>query len=410
MGHYISDNEGKTNHPMSAKSLLILILGLGLLASFTIKTNWSGPWEMMNKQIDGSDASKNISPKTVKDSVVNIATAAIHQEANPTIDSQSIRIIGVGDMMLGSNFPDSRNMPPNDGKYLLTPVKDIISSADVAFGNLEGVLLTADGPPKKCSNPAICYAFKMPDHYVEHFKTAGFDILSVANNHVNDFGKAGTKNTMQVLKKAGIEYAGLTECPFTIFEMKGNKYGFAAFAPNQGTISFNNFANAKKIIRHLDSICDIVIVSFHGGAEGASRRNITRMDELFIGENRGNPYAFARMAIDAGADVIFGHGPHVTRAVDLYKDRFIAYSMGNFATYGSFNLRGPSGLAPIISIEVDKNGKFISGFIHSTKQTGKGGPVLDPANGALKEIIELTKTDIPECRLQIETNGYIYKQ
>jgi poly-gamma-glutamate capsule biosynthesis protein CapA/YwtB (metallophosphatase superfamily) len=116
------------------------------------------------------------------------------------------------------------------------------------------------------------------------------------------------------------------------------------------------------------------------------------------------------MAIDAGGDIIFGHGPHVTRAIDLYKDRFIAYSMGNFATYGRFNLKGPSGLAPIIVVDVDNKGKFVRGRIHSTKQVGEGGPLMDPDKGALKQIIELTKTDIPEAPLNIAMDGTISKR
>ena len=115
------------------------------------------------------------------------------------------------------------------------------------------------------------------------------------------------------------------------------------------------------------------------------------------------------MAIDAGADVVFGHGPHVTRAIDLYKDRFIAYSLGNFATYGRFNLSGANGIAPIVALQLTTDGKFISGKIYSTKQIGEGGPLLDEEQAALKEIQELTKADIPESTLNIAENGSITK-
>jgi len=320
---------------------------------------------------------------------------------------KSIKIIGVGDMMLGTNYPSESLLPPNDGKEMLLPVKDIISRGDISFGNLEGVVLSGNGPAKKCSNPKVCYTFKMPNHYVDYIKEAGFNLLSVANNHVQDFGSVGTANTTKILNEKNIPHAGLESCPYTTFEKNGLTYGFAAFAPNPGTIKINDYANAKKIISHLDSICDIVIVSFHGGAEGSSRSHITRSKEIFLGEDRGNPYEFARVVIDAGADVVFGHGPHVTRAIDLYKERFIAYSMGNFATYGMFNLAGISGIAPILELDVDAEGKFLKGKIHSTKQPGEGGPVMDENNGALKEIIKLTATDIPECKLSISEDGSI---
>jgi poly-gamma-glutamate capsule biosynthesis protein CapA/YwtB (metallophosphatase superfamily) len=173
-------------------------------------------------------------------------------------------------------------------------------------------------------------------------------------------------------------------------------------------VSINDYAQARRIISHLDSISDIVIISFHGGAEGPTKKHITREKEIYLGENRGNPYEFSRIAIDAGADVIFGHGPHVTRAIDLYKGRFIAYSMGNFATFGRFNLKGPNGIGPVISLIVDNQGRFISGKIISTRQLGQGGPVLDAQNKAIEEIKTLTETDIPDCLLNIHSDGTIF--
>ncbi len=110
-------------------------------------------------------------------------------------------------------------------------------------------------------------------------------------------------------------------------------------------------AEAEEIVRHLADTCDIVIVSFHGGAEGANYQHVTKDYEMYYTENRGNVYSFAHRMIDAGADVIFGHGPHITRAVEVYNERFIAYSLGNFCTYGRFNLSGPNGIAPVIKSE-----------------------------------------------------------
>lgn len=330
--------------------------------------------------------------------------------ANNFSVGDSISILGVGDMMLGTNYPSESYLPINDGKDLLAPVKHIIENADISFGNLEGVILSEGGTVKSCSNPNACYAFRMPNHYVNYFKEAGFDILSVANNHVGDFGESGRKNTVKVLEEADIKFAGLLTHPFTTFEKNGIKYGFCAFSPNNGTVSINDSKNAIKIVQHLDSICDIVIASFHGGAEGSSHTHITRSDELFLGENRGNPHKFARTIIDAGADIVFGHGPHVTRAIDLYKGKFIAYSLGNFATYGRFNLKGSNGLAPIVKLYVNKNGEFMSGMIYSIKQVGEGGPIIDTENSVIKEIINLTASDVPESEILINPNGYLSKK
>jgi len=312
--------------------------------------------------------------------------------------SNSISIIGVGDIMLGTNYPSS-HLP---GKNILGNVEDILKDADITFGNLEGTILNSGGTPKTGEN---CFAFRMPDNTVDYLKEAGFDALSLANNHSRDFGTVGATNTMNLLDKAGIHYAGLAECSYTIFEKDGVKYGFCAFAPDySGTM---HFADAVKTIKYLDSRCDMVIVSFHVGAEGNACQHITRKTEYFLGENRGDPYHFAREAIDAGADVVFGEGPHVTRAVDIYKNRFIAYSMGNFATYGMFDLSNACGVSPIIKITVDKTGKLLSGKIYSVKLEGKGVPVLDKNNTALKNIIQLTKADVPETQLIIESDGTI---
>ena len=122
----------------------------------------------------------------------------------------------------------------------------------------------------------------------------------------------------------------------------------------------------------LDDSCDIVIVSFHGGAEGADYQNVTRETETFYGENRGNVYEFSHRMIDAGADIVFGHGPHVTRAIEVYKDRFIAYSLGNFCTYRRFNLTGPNGFAPLLRVKTDTFGKFVEADIIPVYQDNLG--------------------------------------
>ncbi len=303
--------------------------------------------------------------------------------------------------MLGTNFPSPKYLPPNDGRDLLFPVKEELSKADIVFGNLEGVLLTKEAKSKKCNDPSTCYAFKSPDHYGGYLKDAGFDVLSLANNHIGDFGYTGKKNTMGILDSLEIHSAGLIEKPYTIFTKDSVTYGFCAFSPNRGTMQITDYPKIQSIVRHLDSMVNIVIVSFHGGGEGDDFKHITRKTEMYLGENRGNPYKFARVAIDAGADIVFGHGPHLTRAIDLYKDRFIAYSLGNFATYGRFNLSGSKGVAPIIKVITNGEGEFLKAKIVSTRQTGAGGPVIDHTHKAFFEIMDLTQTDFPESELAI---------
>jgi hypothetical protein len=250
----------------------------------------------------------------------------------------------------------------------------------------------------------------MPDEFALCLVDAGYDVVSVANNHVNDFGPEGRASTASLLDSVGIAFAGFITHPWTTFEKDGVTYGFAAFAPNKGTMDLKNYAEAARITRMLDSVADVVIISFHGGGEGKEHQHVVRGDEEYLGYNRGSVYRLAHTVVDAGADVVFGHGPHVTRAIELYRNRLICYSLGNFATYRRFNLRGPNGIAPIIKVCTDMDGNFLSGEVVPVYQPGEGGPRIDPAGRAIAKIIELTGADFPDQPLTIQTDGSIRKK
>lgn len=324
--------------------------------------------------------------------------------------ADTVTIVCTGDIMLGSNFPNNSYLPPDSGKSLLQAVNDLLGNATLTFGNLEGALLNDGGTSKKCEDMTKCYAFRMPEYMAKRLVEAGFDFVSIANNHSGDFGDAGRLNTQRTLNENNIKYAGLTSCPSVIFSANGVVYGFCAFSPFTGTQDILLYDTAKTIVHTLDSLCDIVIVSMHAGAEGATHRNVTRKTEIFYDEDRGNVYEFAHLMIDAGADLIIGHGPHVTRAVELYKGRFIMYSLGNFCTYARFNLKGSNGVAPIIKVYLSSSGEFIKAQVYSVKQIGEGITVTDPSNSALKEIIELTGFDFQEVQLEITNSGMIFKK
>jgi len=321
--------------------------------------------------------------------------------------ADTLAFAAVGDIMMGLNYPAAAPvLPPQDGALMFESVAGVLRGADITVGNLEGVMLDSGGTVKRCGNPNVCYAFRMPERYVKHLVDAGFDLMSVANNHSGDFGDAGRKGTVRVLTDAGLGFAGFEGTAETyVLDRGGVRYGFAAFAPNMGTVSIHDAQRAKEIISDLRKRSDIVIVSMHIGAEGPKHTRVTRKAEAFVGENRGNPYEFARLAIDNGADMVFGHGPHVPRAIDLYKGKFIAYSLGNFATNTSVNIVGISGYAPIVKIRTDKSGNFIDGEIVSAIQEGENGarrPVLDPSGACIKEIKKLTEADIPEAGIVID--------
>ena len=324
---------------------------------------------------------------------------------------KTVRVIGVGDMMLGTNYPSSSYLPANSGNDLLASVEDILLGADITFGNLEGTILDEGGTPKRCNNPDLCYVFRSPESYVQHFTNAGFDFLSLANNHSGDFGPTGRTRTKSVLDEAGIAYAGLAGSDEYAIVIKDSiRYGLAAFAPNRGTCDIRNISRAKTIVSQLAEQVDIVIVSFHGGAEGAKHQHVPRKTEYYYGEDRGNVYQFAHAMIDAGADVVFGHGPHVTRAMELYNDRFISYSLGNFCTYGRFNVRGQNGIAPIVELELSPEGVFLGGKVIPVYQTKTQGPRVDAQNRVIQTLIELNRTDFPESPLILDEDGTLRKE
>ena len=320
-------------------------------------------------------------------------------------------IIGVGDIMLGSNYPFEYLLPKNDAN-ILQNTQNILKNADITVGNLEGTLFDNGGTTKICNNQNVCYVFRIPSRYGAYLKQAGFDYLSIANNHSNDFGEIGIKKTMKNLDNLGIKYSGIKDiAESAILEKDGKKFGFISFSPNSATVKLNDYNYAKKLISELKSKVDIVIVMFHGGAEGANAEHITKRHEIFHGEDRGNVYEFAHFAIDNGADIIFGQGPHVTRAVELYKNKFISYSAGNFATFGKINISGSMGLAPIFKIKIDSNGNFISGEIIPIRQTYESlGPFIDSEKSVIKKIISLNKSDFPNGNgLSISEEGKLNK-
>lgn len=325
--------------------------------------------------------------------------------------NSGLSFVGVGDMMFGTHFPSTEYLPPNDDPWpLLKEVVPVFEGADVVFGNLEGAFLDEGDVFKQCKDVSKCYAFKTPTRYAPVLQKAGFDFVSLANNHIRDFGSPGLITTRKLLDSLDIAFAGLVDKPSVIKEINGQRVGMCAFAPNTGTAQIGDIAGAVQIVKELEEQCDYVIVSFHGGAEGRDHMNVTRQTETFYGENRGNVYAFAHAVIDAGADIVFGHGPHVPRSIEIYKNRFIAYSLGNFCTFSRFNLSGPNSLSPVVQVWTKRDGSFVRGKIHAFHQIKGKGTFRDHGNAVVYKMRDLTKMDFPELnhRLLMDDDGDFY--
>jgi hypothetical protein len=323
----------------------------------------------------------------------------------PDLSSMRISIAAVGDMMIGTDYPQN-HLPDDDGVSFLAAVTPVIAAADIAIGNLEGVLVDGGEPGKKCSNPAACYLFRSPTRYAEHYKNAGFDALSLANNHARDFGEEGRSSSMDALWAADIAHSG-REATTAILRRGDIFTAFLAFAVTKNSNMLLDYELAFDMIAAHAEEHDIVIVSFHGGAEGVDVTHIPFAEEEYYDEPRGDVVWFARGAVDAGADLVVGHGPHVVRGMERYKERLIAYSLGNFATYYGISVAGIKGIAPILSVTLDGNGKFIDGQITSTVQLRPAGPSIDEKQRALNLLRGLSIDDFSNPGLRFLPDGKI---
>lgn len=329
--------------------------------------------------------------------------------------ADTLTVAVVGDIMLGNTFPHDR-LPANDGKNLFDDVKDILRSATVTCGNLEGTIAVS-GTPRKNPESPMAFMFMMPPRYTQLLVDAGFDYVGLANNHIYDFYEEAMTQTEENLEKAGIGYSGARDPKgknphkeFHTGTFLGSKVGFCAFGHEDYSLRTRDTATVRRIITHLKKEgCEIIIVCFHGGREGSAARHLPYGSEMFFGDERGFLRDFAHFAIDCGADIVYGHGPHVVRAVELYKDRFIAYSLGNFCTAG-MGTKGLTGNAPLITVRIDSTGKFMDGKINSFLQKPMQGPKADPYNSAAKEIAALTKEDIKDSKLDIAEDGTLTRK
>jgi len=316
-----------------------------------------------------------------------------------------VSIAAVGDMMLGTDYPEN-HLPDDDGAAFLAAVTPWLSQPDLTFGNLEGVLLDGGEPGKKCNNPDACYLFRSPSRYANHFVAAGFDVMSVANNHARDFGDEGRLATMQTLADAGIYHSGL-EGDFASFEIDGLRVAVLAYAVTKNSNMLLDYELSVETVGAFAKEHDIVVVSFHGGAEGQDVTHLPFAEEEYYGEPRGDVVRFARSMVDVGADLVVGHGPHVVRGMELYNERLIAYSLGNFATYYGISVAGIKGVAPILVSTLDGEGRFVGGQIRSTVQIRPGGPVADPRQRALHLMRDLSNADFGTPGLLFMEDGRV---
>ena len=317
----------------------------------------------------------------------------ISANEEPSGATPVITVAAVGDIMMGTDYPFPK-LPKKDGRLLFEESKGFLRRADIVFGNLEGPLCEGGSPLKKAKDRES-YVFRTPPKYVKNLVDAGFNVVSLANNHAGDFGYNGMSSTKKVLDAAGIKYSS-KEGEVAEFEINGLKMGLAAFSFGPPPRSIVYPEKALEEIDLLSKKYDLLILSIHGGKEGGTALRTVNEFEYFLNEPRGNLIQFAHQAIERGADLILVHGPHVPRAVEIYQDRLIAYSLGNFCTYRGMSLDKEKGYAPLLWVELGRNGEFVKGKIFSFIQFPPGVPKRDEEERAWALIKKLSEEDFPE--------------
>lgn len=324
--------------------------------------------------------------------------------ASPSPGPTVLRLRAVGDIMLGSSVP-AGHLPPDEGAHLLGGVAPLLQDADVTFANLEGPLCDS-GTSNKCRPGSNCFAFRTPTAYAAYLADAGIDVVSTANNHAADFGEPCRRETEATLEAHHIAWSGP---PGSVARLtvNGRRLALVAFHTSSATNDLNDLLAAKGLVSALAHEVDLVVVSFHGGKEGTNATHVAEGAERYLGENRGDLKRFTHAMIDAGAALVLGHGPHVLRAMEVYQGHLIAYSLGNFATYGRFELSGPLGVSVVLEASLDAEGRFVEGRLLSTKQLGLGVPVIDETGQGAKMVGSLGAADFPSSTVLVGADGRI---
>ena len=311
-----------------------------------------------------------------------------------------IHFAATGDIVMGS-LP--YGLPPDGGRSFFDSV-DSLLAGDVVMGNLEGTLAT--GGSSKCGSGGgpNCFAFRTPPSYAKWLAKAGYTLMNVANNHALDFGSEGQRETIAALRANGLRNTGRPG-QISVQTVKGVRVATVGFAPYKWAASLTDIPAAKALVTEAAAQADIVVVVMHVGAEGSDATHVPSGSETYLGEPRGNSRAFTHAVVDAGADLVWGSGPHVLRGMEFYRGRLIAHSLGNFAGYKVFGLGGTLSTSAVLQVTLSANGGFVSGRVRPTQITKPGYP--SPGGGAIALIRSLSNADFGVRGARIARNGAI---
>jgi hypothetical protein len=335
----------------------------------------------------------------------------------------------VGDINLGTTtLPDG--VPPDSGRRLFDPARPSLTG-DLVVGNFEGVLadtgtstkclVTKPGDPKRRKARKLrsadtlavrpnCYAFRTPIGLAPRLVEAGFTHLNLANNHSNDLGWFGRQSTERTLTDLGIRLYGPLGMIAVDTVHRGDSLttvGLVGFTTYPFAYNLLDIERSAAVVDSVRPLVDLLIVTFHGGAEGAKAVRTGEAAESLGAEPRGDLRRWARAVIDAGADAVIGHGPHVLRGVEFYRGHLIAYSLGNFLTYRGFNLAGPLGITGVLQLEFSGERRLRSARLVPMLQLPRQGPIPDPERQAVELVRSLSAQDFGPTAARVSPSGDI---
>jgi Bacterial capsule synthesis protein PGA_cap len=335
------------------------------------------------------------------------AAAAVDGAAERSTRTRRLTVAWAGDTVLGSDY----GLPAERGRSLLQPVAATLRRADLTAVNYEGTLATSG--TSKCPSAATraegvpassCFAFRAPPENAATLRRAGVDIANLANNHAFDYGPVAMGETADALRTAGVKVTGRPG-EVTVSRVGGVRVAALGFAAYPWANDIRDIDGARATIRYAAGLADIVIVFVHAGAEGEGHEHTPTAAEYHLGEPRGDVRAFAHAAVDAGADLVLGSGPHVLRGIELYRGRVLAYSLGNLAGYRAFSTHGSMSLSGVLRVTVGPDGRFASGRFTSLRLSSDGIPAPDPSQAAARLISRLGRQDFSTAAALVGGDG-----
>jgi hypothetical protein len=321
---------------------------------------------------------------------------------------RTVTIAAVGHIVIGTDYPEDRNfLPPGAGEGLIDHVAPLVSYADISVGNLAAPL-SERGKVKPNVDWDRRFAFRTPPRYAPVLTELGLDAVLAANNHIRDFGQEAYDDTLGILRKIGVDHVGLVDAVYSR-RVRGIKVAVVGFTqPYRPEFqSHHDVEAAGEVIAKLSIEHDVVIALVHGGGEGQKYKHVSRGKEFAGSEYRGRIVELARHMVDRGADLVVGYGAHHPRAMELYEGRIIAYSLGNFLTYGPFDLHAPNYLSLVLQVTLDLHGELIDAQVVPLRLRFPGVPSFDPKGRSIKFLRRMSRRDFPESPLTILEDGTI---